>query len=159
MKTKNLIQLLMLAVLLTGYKTNAQKDDRDLIEFNVTSIALEKGKQAKKYKLILYAGGKIVDSVFVKKGGPITISLKPNQVYSMVYEKDSMLRKTVIVNTELPNKKTAIKENSFEFEVELSPDLATQNKEMLDFPVGYIFYNKEKKHLMANNAYHKNVNE
>ena len=159
MKTKNLIQILMLAVLLTGYKTSAQKDNRGLIEFDITAIALDHGKQAKKYKLTLYTAGKIVDSVFVKKGEPITVSLKPNQVYSMVFEKDSLPRKTIIVNTELPNKKTVIKANSFEFEVELSPELASQDKDMLDFPVGYIIYNKEKKHLIASNAYHKNVNE
>lgn len=159
MKNEKLIQLVLLVLLATCYKTKAQSYDQDLLEFNLTSIALKDGKPVKKYNLTLYAEGKIIESIYVKKGSPVNINLKVNQIYTIVYEKDSLPKKIIIINTELPQQNTALQTNDFEFEIELSPDISTQKEEMLDFPVGYVFYERKKKQLVPSDSYHNYIHK
>ena len=159
MENKKIIQLLLLALIITCYKTQAQCSEYDLLEFNLTSIAFKDGKKAKGYKLTLYSEGKIIESVYVKKAGPVTVNLKVNQVYTIVYEKDSLPKKIIIVNTEMPAENAVLKKNSLEYEVELSPNFSTQKDEMLDFPVGYVFYKKENKQLVSSDFYHNHIHK
>lgn len=159
MKNEKLIQLVLIVLLATFCKTKAQNYDADILEFNLTSIALKDGKPVKKYNLTLYAEGKIIESIYVKKRSPVNINLKVNQIYTIVYEKDSLPKKIIIINTELPQQNTALQTNSFEFVIELSPIVSTQKEEMLDFPVGYVFYKKEKKQLVASDSYRKIIHK
>ena len=159
MKTIKISQILLFALLVSCYNANAQKQDDNLLEFNLTSMALEKCTPAKSYKLTLYKEGEIVESVFIKNSGPVNINLKVDQVYTVVFEKDSLPKKMLIINTELPKQNMVLKTNNFEFEVELSPDLSNQKEEMLDFPVGYVFYTKENKRLVPSDLYRHNINK
>ncbi len=114
MKAKQIFQILVFALLVGSYKVTAQKQDDNLLEFHLTSMALENGSPSKQYKLTLYTEGEIVESLVLQTNN---------------------------------------------FEVKLSPDLSNQKKEMLDFPIGYVFYTKENKQLAASDTNRHNINK
>ena len=59
----------------------------------------------------------------------------------------------------MPAENAVLKKNSLEYEVELSPNFSTQKDEMLDFPVGYVFYKKENKQLVSSDFYHNHIHK
>lgn len=153
MKTRHLIFTLFALFYLLTPNINAQNNNH---VFELQSSAIYNDAPTNNYSIIIYADGKLKDSVFVKKNKAIKLSLESNKVYSLVFKKENCPDKFVIVNTNIPSGIGEIQNDEpFNLQIEVSPDAKSIRQEYDDYPVAILMVNKNKKLLMASENYHK----
>lgn len=136
-----------------SFNLNAQNDN---FVFEINSGALYNDAPTNNYSIIVYADGKLKDSLFIKKNKAIKLSLESNKVYSLVFKKENCPDKFVIVDTNIPKGVNEIlNEEPFDIQIEVSPEAKSVKKEYDDYPVAIVMVNKKKKLLMASENYHK----
>jgi len=144
-----------LIVLATVFAVNLNAQNDNFL-FEINSGALYNDAPTNNYSIIIYADGKLKDSIFIKKNKAINLSLESNKVYSLVFKKDNCPDKFVIVDTNIPKGVGEIlNEEPFALQIEVSPEAKSVKKEYDDYPVAIVMVNKKKKLLMASENYHK----
>jgi len=153
MKTAYLKLAFIVLASIFSFNVNAQNDN---FVFEINSGALYNDAPTKDYSIIVYADGKLKDSLFIKKSKAINLTLESNKVYSLVFKKENCPDRFVIVNTNIPSGVGEIlNDEPFALQIEVSPEAKSVKKEYDDYPVAIVMVNKKKKLLMASENYHK----
>lgn len=128
---------------------------QDKTTFELNTSALFNDKPTSSYNILVYENGKLVDSLFIKKVKPTKITLEGDKYYSIVFKKDDLAPKLVIVDTYVPKGIGELVDEPFDLQIELSPDIKKIKEEFDDYPVAILMVNKKKKLLMASENYYQ----
>lgn len=154
MKTFTSFALVILinAIALTA---NAQKKIKKQSTIEISGAALLNDVRIKNYSVSVYLDGIKVDSMFSKTTKPLFFTVVYNKVYTLLFQKEGCRDKMVIFNTYVPEGLTNIKDDSFDFEVEMSQCLLKENQEIEDYPAAVLLINKSTESLETSEAYYK----
>lgn len=138
MSTKHYLLLLLIGSLcLCPLLYAAQSEGNDPV-FALEIRLKSAGKKVHHYQVILSQGGKGEDTVTVKSGKEVYVTLSRNQVYYLTFHKEGMKDRTLVVNTDLPSSATAAEIFTLNFEVEMQPDIPGDAAAQL--PLMYLKY-------------------
>lgn len=154
MKVIGKIQFVIILSLFSILNLKAQKNSEAVFEIN--SSALYNDAPTSNYSIVVYADGRLKDSIYIKKNKSVNLSLESNKVYSIVFKKENCPNRFVVVNTHIPSGiREIINDEPFDLQIEVSPEAKSIKKEYDDYPVAILMINKKKKLLMASENYHK----
>lgn len=151
MNLKTINKALVAVFISLSYVITAQ----DKTTFELNTSALFNDKTTSNYNILVYENGKLVDSLFIKKVKPTKITLEGDKYYSIVFKKDNLEPKLVIVDTYVPKGIGELIDEPFDLQIELSPDIKKIKEEFDDYPVAILMVNKKKKLLMASENYYQ----
>lgn len=151
MKFYNLSISFLFLLIIFSFNSKAQSS----IVFELNTSALLDDSPTDNYSILVYEGGQLKDSVFMKKTKPKKISLESEKLYSLVFKKDNYPSKFVIINTEVPKGVGEIIEEPFDLQIELSPKVSKIKNAYDDYPVAILMVSKKKKLLMASENYYQ----
>lgn len=137
-----------------NYSLSAQNNEK-IGSLEIFGTALLNDKPTNNYSISVYLNGKKIDSLYTNKTKSIFFILEYNQLYTFLFQKKECLDKLVIINTELPKELKRLKNDTFEFEVEMTQDLVKNSKEIEDFPVAVLSVNKDQSALEASKSYNE----
>ncbi|MES2763507.1 MAG: hypothetical protein V4677_14935 [Bacteroidota bacterium] len=153
MKKINLYVLMVLlnTIVFTGFSQKRIKKN----PLEITGAALLNDARTKNYSISIYLDGSKVDSIYTKSKSSLSFFVDYNHVYTFLFQKQDCKDKIVIVNTTIPEGLKGMKDDIFDFEIEMSQSLAKNTNETEDYPVAVLSINKEEEQLMASEAYYK----
>jgi hypothetical protein len=151
MKRFNFIPGIIILFSIFSFAIKAQ----DNMLFELNSSALFDNSPTDNYSILVYEGGQLKDSIFIKKTKPKKISLEGEKLYSLVFKKDNYPSKVVIINTEVPKGVGELIEEPFDLQIELSPKVSKIKNTYDDYPVAILMVSKKKKLLMASENYYQ----
>ena len=93
--------------------------------------------------------------MYSKSKKPIKFYVAYDQLYTFLFQKQGCEDKIVIVDTKIPKGLKEMKDDTFDFEIEMSQALAKTTKETEDYPVAVLSINKEEEMLKASESYNK----
>jgi hypothetical protein len=144
--------ILINAIALTA---NAQKKIKKQSTIEISGAALLNDKRIKDYSVSVYLDGLKVDSMFSKTTKPLFFTVVYNKVYTLLFQKEGCLDKMIIFNTHVPQGLKNIKDDTFDFEVEMSQCLLKNTGETEDYPAAVLLIDKSTESLEASEAYYK----
>lgn len=144
--------LLINAIALTA---SAQKKIRRQSTLEISGAALLNDTRIKNYSVSVYLDGHKVDSMFSKTTMPLFFTVVYNKVYTLVFQKEGCRDKMIIFNTCVPEGLKNIKDDTFDFEVEMSQSLLKDSRETEDYPAAVLLINKHTESLETSEAYYK----
>jgi hypothetical protein len=158
MKTINKISVMILLVLMTSFTSNALtgKDTTDLRINGRLLRSLDNIKVNSKCKVLLYNENKLIDSVEAKWRKPFEFKLMKNVWYTIKVSGEDLVPIMISFNTNTGDVKDV--QDIFYFDVELHSidKLPFMNKNLMEFPIGHVKFNKENKRLEASENYTAN---
>lgn len=154
MRKFNLYLLLSLINLLT-LTTQAQKKAKKVSTLEITGSALLNDVRTNNYAISVYLDGTKVDSMYSKSKSAIKFYVAYDKLYTFLFQKQDCKDKIVIVNTKVPMGLKEMKDDTFDFEIEMSEALAKTTNETEDYPVAVLFINKDEEMLKASESYNK----
>jgi hypothetical protein len=123
---------------------SATQADSGAINFEVNGALTIQLKEATEFSYCIHHNGVRLDSQFVKKSKPFSITLKRNEVYTLSYHKDGYTDKYVVIDTHVPKNKAKKEYYELAFEIELMPEHSLHKEEYKDHPVAIFKYYKNK---------------
>ena len=72
-----------------------------------------------------------------------------------MFQKEHCDDKIVIINTKLPRGLSALEDDTFDFEIEMSQSLSKNTEELKDYPVAVLLIDKKHEMLQASAEYNK----
>lgn len=152
--------LATLIIFLCGtFACSAAKEQRtDTADFIINGLILQKNKKLDQHcSLELFYENTKIDSIRIKCNKPFEYKLKKNVWYTIRVTKEGHVPLLISFNTEINDNET-IKDNFFAFETELIDLVKAKslNKDILDFPVGLVAFNKETRKFEARDIYTQN---
>lgn len=158
---KTAIKTLAAAILFLLMATNvliASNKPSDTTDFVVNGLILQQNKKLNKNcKIELFYENKVIDSSSVRVNKPFEFKLKRNVWYTIRVTKIGSIPLLISFNTKL-EENDQVDNNLFAFETELI-DLQQAkflNKDLVDFPVGVVEYNKNTRKFEARDVYTQN---
>ncbi len=133
----------------------AQKKIKRQSTLEITGAALLNDKRIKNYSVSVYLDGSKVDSMFSTTTKPLFFTVVYNKVYTLLFQKEGCQDKMVIFNTHVPKGMKNMKDDTFDFEVEMSQCLLRENQEIEDYPAAVLLINKSSESLETSEAYYK----
>lgn len=134
---------------------NAQKRIKKQSTLEISGVALLNDTRTRDYSVSVYLDGHKVDSMFSKTTKPLFFTVVYNKVYTLLFQKEGCLDKMVIFNTYVPEGLTNIKDDTFDFEIEMSQCLLKESKEIEDHPAAVLLINRDTESLEASETYYK----
>lgn len=147
-----ILTVFFLFIINTGDAQNKESSD-DLLE--ITGAALLNDEKTSDYSISLYLDGVKTDSLYSKSKKVIRFYVEYNKVYTFLFQKENYQNKIVIVNTKLPDGLKELKDDTFDFEVEMSQSLSKNTEELKDYPVAVLLIDKKNEALQASADYNK----
>jgi hypothetical protein len=155
MKTLNLYSLITI-LLVTSITATAQKNKKNKDNaLEISGSVLFNDQRTTKYSISVYLDGVKLDSIFTKKRKSLPFYLDYNKVYTFVFQKENCTDKIIILNTLLPDGLKKMKDETYNFDVEMSQALIKNSPETEDYPVAVVKINKTERSLEASEEYHK----
>jgi hypothetical protein len=158
---KNTIKTLAAVIILLTISATAlvgKNKDLDTADFIVNGIILKTNKKLdSKCTLELFYENTIVNSKVIQQNKPFEFKLKKNTWYTIRVTKEGFVPLLISFNTALENN-DIVENNLFQFETELI-DLEKakyMDRDLIDFPVGLVAYNKETQRFEARDLYTQN---
>jgi len=145
---------LLVLTTLTVYTATAQKKIKRQSFLEITGVALINDVKIRDYNVSVYLDGVKVDSMFAKSVKPVFFTVAYNKVYTLVFQKYGCNDKMIIINTHVPQGLKDIKEDTFDFEIEMSQSLTKDSKEIEDYPVAVLLINKETESFESSENYY-----
>lgn len=150
-KLKKLVLILLFNTI--AFTAISQKRKTNFLE--ITGTALLDDKPTDNYAISVYLDGTKIDSMYTKKVKSIFFLVKYNELYTFLFQKKNCQDKIVIVNTSIPEGLDKMKDDIFEFEVEMTQSLVKKSEDLEDYPVAVLRINKEEELLEASEVYNK----
>lgn len=145
------VLLIMVNVfVLTGLAQKKQNIDNVL---KITGTALLNNQRVSDYSVSIYLDGTRIDSTYTKSKKSIKFYAAYNKVYTLLFQKENYKDKIVIVNTQLPDGSILMKDDRFDFEVEMFQVSSKNNKELEDNSVAVLSIDKKEQILQASTDY------
>ncbi len=153
MKNFRHLTLLVLTILsvLTG---SAQRRIKRQSTLEVSGVALLNDSRIRDYNVSVFLDGKKVDSMYTRSVKPVFFTITYNKVYTLLFQKEGCNDKMVILNTHVPKGLKDIKEDTFDFEIEMSQALTKDSKEIEDYPVAVLLINRETESFEQSTPYY-----
>jgi hypothetical protein len=130
----------------------------DTSDFVINGLIIQTNKKMnQKCKLELFYENKVIDSSIVKLNKPFEFKLKKNVWYTIRVTKEGFVPLLISFNTEL-GQNDIVENNSFAFETELIDIDQSKflDRDLIDFPVGLVSYNKNNRKFEARDLYTQN---
>lgn len=141
--------LLFLSFLLFNCSLFAQKKETYFHFYGDVRLEHEKGK---KVTVSLYDGNELVSSFVTGWKGRFAVDVSSDKHYTLVFEKEGFVSKSVIIDTrDLPEKQ--IIQGGFAFDINLIKKEEGINYALMDFPITLISYHKRGRSLEYNKNY------
>ncbi len=160
MKTKFYFLLILNTIVLFSF---AQKNKAKEDILRISGTVLLNDQPTGRYAVSIYLDGTMIDSLYTKSKRVINFHIGYNKVYTFLFQKENCLDKIVIVNTQFPDGVTSVKNNTFDFEVEMSQSLTKKGADLIDYPVAVLLIDKKEESMEAsseyNNLTHENSDE
>lgn len=131
--------------------------DTGSIVFEINGALSVQLKETSEYSYCLHHGGEVVDSQFVKKSKPFTVSLRRNETYTLSYHKEGYPAKYVVIDTHVPANKGKKEYYELAFEIELLPEHSLHKEEYKDHPVAIFKYLKNKDDFEFSTKYFEEI--
>ena len=153
MKKNRLFALVIIlnTIVITGFSQKKISKDPLVIK----GAALLNNEKIRNYAISVYLDGNKIDSIYTKSTKSIYFYVSYHNVYTFLFQKNDCKDKIVIVNTNIPEGQEGMKDDIFEFEVEMSQSLIKDSKEIEDFPVAVLKINEADQLLEASESYNK----
>lgn len=160
MKSKIYLILIVNTLALSSFGQEEQAAENIL---RISGTVLLNDQPTGNYAVSIYLDGTMVDSLYTKSKKVINFHIGYNKVYTFLFQKVNCFDKIVIVNTQIPDGITSVKNNTFDFAVEMSQALTKKREDLIDYPVAVLLINKNDEILEAsaeyNNLTHENSDE
>jgi len=130
----------------------------DTLHFVVNGLIHQTNKKLdQNCKVELFYENQVVDSSIMRLNKPFEFKLKKNVWYTIRVTKEGSLPLLISFNTKL-DEKDIVDNNLFAFETELIDlqEAKFLNKDLVDFPVGVVAYNKDTRKFEARDVYTQN---
>ena len=158
---KTTIKTLAAAIICLAISTSTligKNKQTSTTDFVVNGLIIKTEKKLdSKCKLELFCENNLIESSLTNLNKPFEYKLQKNHWYTIRVTKEGFLPLLISFNTEVENGEV-ITEGFFQFETELiSLEQAKyMDKDLIDFPVGLVAYNKETKAFEARDQYTTN---
>lgn len=154
---KKALLLTVIVISLVGY-VNAQNKS-SLFGFEGRVYLLEdKGDKGKEVNISLYDNNEKVSSYQTNRTGKFLLDVKRNKHYTVLFEKEGYITKSIIIKTYAkPNEVADIE--IFKFDVILDAKEPANNYSLVDFPVSLIQLDREKGEFAFNVDYNESMIE
>ncbi|MFO0357377.1 MAG: hypothetical protein ACK50A_10495 [Sphingobacteriaceae bacterium] len=154
--TKKLVKTILLSLVLlisNVSKSALLKDSTALVINGLIISSSKKANLIEKCKVQLFKGNVLVDSAFVRFNKQYEFKLKRNDWYTIKVTAENMIPLMVSFDTYLGQEK--VKYNKFYFETELFciDDLRFMNKDIVEFPIGHVYFNSSTGYFEASERY------
>jgi len=162
MKTLRKITAMIVLGLITSFTSvlNA-KTASDSVDFKINGRLLRAldNKVNNNCKVLLYHENKLIDSVDAKWRKPFEFKLMKNVWYTIKIVGEGHVPIMISFNTNIGDVKEM--SDTFYFDVELHPKtkLPFMNKEIIEFPIGHVEFNKKNNRLEARESYTANFHD
>jgi hypothetical protein len=151
-------QLLTIIVVLLCFITLSFAQHTIDPTFEISSVLTCKNKKLNDYDIILSYDGQLEDKVTIKKSGKKTaVTLKRNEIYSIIFHKEGFDDKIIMINTNMPVTEEAEDFYRLNLQIEMHADHAKQKKEMVDFPVAVVKFEDKNKDFDFSERYHRQI--
>ncbi len=155
MKTLKSYSLLTILFVI-AFNSTAQKNNKSLDNaLEISGSVLYNDQKTSKYSISIYLDGIKLDSVYTKSKRSKPFFLDYNKVYTLVFQKENCIDKIIILNTHLPNGCRKMRDETYNFDVEMSQALIKNSPETEDYPVAVVKICKTEKSLKASEEYHR----
>ena len=134
-------------------KAQSKHSKTDVLE--ITGAALLNDERVVDYAISVYLDGTKIDSMYTKSKNTIKFYVAYNQTYTFLFQKLNCVDKIVIVNTQIPKDIKSIKDNTFDFQIEMSQSLSKNSEEVEDYPIAVLYIDKQEEALRASEEYNK----
>lgn len=153
MKTNSLFVLVIILNTIVIHGFSQKRINKDPLV--IKGAALLNDEKIRNYAISVYMDGNKIDSIFSKSKKSIYFYVSYHNVYTFLFQKDGCRDKIVIVNTNIPEGQKGMKDDIFEFEVEMSQSLIKDSKEIEDYPVAVLKVNEADQVLEVSESYYK----
>jgi hypothetical protein len=154
MKTFTTCALLIL-INAIAFTATAQKKIKRQSTLEISGAALLNDQRIKDYSVSVYLDGHKVDSMYSKTTKPLYFNVVYNKVYTLLFQKEGCPDKMVIFNTDVPQGLKNMRDDTFDFEIEMSQYLLKNTRETEDYPAAVLLINKQTESLENSETYHK----
>ncbi len=152
LKSYSLLTILFVIAL----NSNAQKNNKNFYNaLEISGSVLYNDQKTNKYSISVYLDGIKLDSIYTKSKRSKPFFLNYDKVYTFVFQKENCTDKIIILNTQIPEGLKRMKDETYNFDVEMSQTLIKHSADTEDFPVAVVRINKSEKLLEASENYHK----
>jgi hypothetical protein len=130
MSAKNCLLLLIWVFLSLSFFGSAQEKEDPV--FSVNILLSSEGKKVKDFTIYLRHNGMNDDTIQIRKGKRVYVTLKKNEMYYFTFHKEGLQDKIMLLNTTLPLLADTEELFNLDFEVQMLPagadgrDSATQ---------------------------------
>jgi hypothetical protein len=155
---KNQIKTIAAALAMSALFSNAAvavNKGTDTTDFVVNGVILKTDRKADaKCKLEVFHENTLIESSEIKMNKPFERKLKKNVWYTIRVTKEGYSPLLISFNTALDNGAEVL-DNLFEFETALidNETAGRMNKDLIEFPVGIVAYNKKNQKFEARHDY------
>jgi hypothetical protein len=157
-KVIEIVAIIALFLYASASKAAGNSNPSDTTDFIVNGLILQKNKKIDQHcKLELFHENSKIDSRDIRFNKPFEYKLKKNIWYTIRITREGCVPLLISFNTEMKDGET-INDNLFAFETELIDVKQAQflDKDLLDFPVGLVAFNKENGKFEARDIYTQN---
>lgn len=147
---------ILLVLVLTKSSLMAQiNQKKEIIKVNGL-VHLRELEENSNCIVYLFNENRIIDSLNIETGVEFEFKLNKNSWYSIKITKEGFYPVLISLNTEVPSG-ARMKKNKFWFETDMIKisSIDVVDKDVIDFPVGIVSFDKEKKCFDAHDKYTK----
>jgi hypothetical protein len=152
-KLSIMIALMVIISFMNKLHASGKKDTTVLIINGRILVNSDKIKQISKCKVELYNENNLVNSMSIRWQKPFEFKLKENVWYTIRITGDDLIPVMVSFNTATGDKSDVKDLFCFDVEMLTMDQLPFINKDIMEFPVGHVEFNKEKGIFEAREAY------
>lgn len=142
MSFKKHLLLVILTMLVLSLFSQTPGDHNPVFAINITLI--HDHKRLGDYVIYVKYEGETEDTVKVRKGNEVYVTLKRNEVYTFTFHKEGFLDREMIVNTELPEKADPDEWFSLNFHFDVTPLNVMSGKPLESLPAAYAIYDSKQ---------------
>lgn len=123
--------------------------------FKISGLLTDHYKKLRDYQVILSYEGGFTDTISIGKSNrPIFITLKRNEVYTLVFHKAGYHDKMIMINTTLPDSVDTSMPFELSFEIEMHPNKSRLHPDYIDFPVAIYRFERKEEDFDYSKTYH-----
>jgi Fe-S cluster assembly iron-binding protein IscA len=153
MRAKNYLLFLLLGTLLLPFHSSAQEKNDPVFALDIRLSS--GGKKVHDYKICLAHKEKADDTVTIKKGKEVYVTLQRNEVYTFTFHKEGYRDRAMIVNTSLPDNAKAEEIFTLAFTIEMTAEDSITKKNAEIVPTAFVKYDSKADDFSLCESHHQ----
>jgi hypothetical protein len=153
MSTKKYLLLLLGTLLLIPFTGKSQENNDPVFALNITLTHTH--KKLGDYVIYLKHKDLADDTVTVRKGKEVYVTLMRNEVYTFTFHKKGFRDRTMVLNTSLPETVKASELFTLSFPIEMMPEEVIDEQKTETAPTAYAVYDSKDDDFNLEDAHQK----